>query len=80
MEKCPICRYEIDECQCYFGGSGHPDRSKRIRVVIDHLYLFSHVQIQHVLSLQRRWNISYSDDEKNDILKEFEMLKGELNG
>ena len=30
-----------------------------------------------LLSLQRRWNISYSDDEKNDILKEFEMLKGE---
>lgn len=29
MDKCPICNYRIDMCQCQHGGSGHPDRSKR---------------------------------------------------
>ena len=28
-EKCPICGYKISQCQCTFGGSAHPDRSKR---------------------------------------------------
>ena len=71
MQKCPICEYNLDQCQCRFGGNCHPDRSKRIEVVMDHLYLFSSEQIQHVLNLQRCWCISYSDDEKNDILKTF---------
>lgn len=71
MEKCPICRYGLDQCQCYFSGDGHPDRTKRIEVVMDHLYLFSPEQVQHVLDLQKCWCISYSDDEKNDILKKF---------
>lgn len=41
QEKCPICDYQISSCQCLYGGSAHPDRSKRIDVVFDHLYLFS---------------------------------------
>ena len=28
-EKCPVCKYDISMCQCMFGGSAHPDRSKR---------------------------------------------------
>ena len=71
MEKCPICEYRIDGCQCRYAGDWHPDRSKRIEVVMDHLYLFSPEQIQHILDLQKHWCISYSDNEKNDILKEF---------
>lgn len=70
MEKCPICDYDINKCQCLFGGNGHPDRSKKREVVTDHLYLFSPAQVQHVLNLQRYWSMSYSDDEKSNILKE----------
>lgn len=72
-EKCPICKYDISMCQCMFGGSAHPDRSKRREVVIDHLYLLSPKQIEHIINLQRRWQTSYGDDEKNRI---FEELKG----
>ncbi|RHI25674.1 hypothetical protein DW172_03045 [Agathobacter rectalis] len=70
-KQCPICEYNISECQCLFGGNCHPDRSKRIEVVTDHLYLFSKEQVQHVLKLQKYWCISYGDDEKNNILNEF---------
>ena len=70
-EHCPICEYNINECRCLFGGNCHPDRSKRIAVVTDHLYLFSKEQVQHVLKLQKYWCISYDDDEKNNILNEF---------
>lgn len=68
--KCPICRYDICHCQCRFGGSAHPDRSKRRTVVLDHLYLFSEEQINHIVNLEKSWQVSYGDAELNEILKE----------
>lgn len=68
-EKCPICNYNLNYCQCKFGGSAHPDRSKNIDVVLDHLYLLSKRQIKHIIELQRYWQISYMDEEKTEILK-----------
>ena len=59
-----FCKYDISMCQCMFGGSAHPDRSKRREVVIDHLYLLSPKQIEHIINLQRRWQTSYGDEEK----------------
>lgn len=69
-EKCPICRYDISMCQCFFGGSAHPDRSKRKDVVKDHLYLLTDRQVEHIISLERRWQTSYGDEEKNKIVEE----------
>lgn len=71
-EKCPICDYDIEHCQCYFGGSAHPDRSKREAVVRDHLYLFSDKQVKHIIELERYWRISYLDEEKEKIREELE--------
>ena len=68
--KCPICNYRISHCQCTFAGSGHPDRSKRRAVVFDHLYLFSKEQIEHLIKLQKYWQIDYDDAEKRTILEE----------
>lgn len=73
--KCPICNYDIKHCQCRFGGSAHPDRSKRRRVVLDHLYLFSAEQIEHILELEKHWQTSYGDEERSqireDLFKEY---------
>ena len=71
-EKCPICAYDIEHCQCCFGGSAHPDRSKREAVVRDHLYLFSDKQVKHIIELERYWRISYLDEEKEKIREELE--------
>ena len=71
-EKCPICDYNIEHCQCRFGGSAHPDRSKRMSVVKDHLYLFSNEQVKHIIELERFWRTSYLDEEKEKIRKELE--------
>lgn len=71
--KCPICKYELGYCQCLFGGSAHPDRSKRRMVVLDHLYLLTDEQIAHIIKLQKHWQTSYGDGEKNKIVDE---LKG----
>lgn len=68
--KCPICNYEISMCQCMFGGSCHPDRSKRREVVLDHLYLFSKKQLKHILTLQRKRQTSYGDEKRTQILNE----------
>lgn len=68
--NCPICRYDIGHCQCRFGCSAHPDRSKRRTVVLDHLYLFSEEQINHIVNLEKSWQVSYGDAELNEILKE----------
>ena len=70
--KCPICGYELKYCQCCFGGSAHPDRSKRREVVQDHLYLLNAEQLAHLIKLQAFWQTSYGDDEKTELLKEYE--------
>lgn len=69
-QKCPICDYPLDDCQCIFGGSCHPDRSKRARVVKDHLYLFSRKQIKHIVQLENSWGTSYGDAETDAIRAE----------
>lgn len=69
-EICPICDYEIKNCQCVYAGSAHPDRSKRKQVVQEHLYLLTPVQLKHLMVLQKFWKISYSDEEKNAIYEE----------
>ena len=70
--KCPICRYDRGHCQRRFGGSAHHDRSKRRTVVLDHLYLFSEEQINHIVNLEKSWQVSCGDAELNEILKELE--------
>lgn len=55
-EKCPICDYDIEHCQCCFGGAAHPDRSKREAVVRDHLYLFSEEKEKIREELEREYN------------------------
>ena len=72
--KCPICKYKLGYCQCMFGGSAHPDRTKRREVVLDHLYLLTDEQIKHIIKLQKQWQTSYGDNERSRILEE---LKGE---
>ena len=76
-EKCPICEYELHECQCIFGGKAHPDKSRRQRIVKDHLYLLSTKQIGHLIALEDWWKTSYGDPEDE---KEFERLKRFLGG
>ena len=74
---CPICEYQISDCQCLFSGSAHPDRSKRRKVVLDHLYLLKEEQIKHIQHLQSFWKTSYSDKSMNAIVEE---LKENTNG
>lgn len=68
--KCPICKYPTGECQCYFGGTAHPCRSKNREVVLHHLYLLTEEQVKHVIDLEKQWQISYADPEREKILKE----------
>ena len=75
--KCPICDYEIKDCQCIFNGTAHPDRSNRKIVVFDHLYLFEKEQIEHLIDLQKAWQISYGDDE---LEQEYERLLRKIKG
>lgn len=72
MNKCPICEYPFEQCQCRFGGSAHPDRSKRARVVADNIYLLSNEQIVHLKKVQLWWNISYGDPEMKAIKKQLQ--------
>ena len=74
--KCPICNYEIKDCQCIFGGTAHPNRSNRRVVVFDHLYLFEKEQVEHLISLQRQWQTSYGDKE---LKQEYEKLINEYH-
>ena len=70
MTKCPICNYSLDMCQCKFSGSAHPDKSKQMEVVFYHLHLLSPEQVNHIIALQKWWNISYGDRDREQIRKE----------
>lgn len=69
-ELCPVCKYELETCQCLYSGSAHPDRHKRYEVVINNLYLLTETQLRHIISLQQFRRVSYIDDEKDKILQE----------
>ena len=68
-ENCPICNYHLAHCQCRFGGSAHPNRSKQREVVLDHLHLLSKRQLKHIINLEKYWQVSYGDDERTAILE-----------
>lgn len=72
LEKCPICQYELRSCQCIFGGSAHPNRERRKRIVKDHLYMLSPKQVAHVIALEEYWRASYGNSEDKE---EFEKFK-----
>ena len=70
MNNCPICGYRFQDCQCRFSGTAHSDRSKRARVVADHIYLLTDAQVVHLQKVQEWWQTSYGDEEMNQILNE----------
>ena len=78
MDKCPICEYQLDQCQCIYAGNAHPDRSKRIQVSLDHLFILSESQLRHVIELERWWNISYTDPELTEICTQINIRNGGL--
>lgn len=71
-ERCPICEYELQECQCIFCGKAHPDRERRKRIVKDHLEMLSPKQVGHLIALEDWWNTSYGDEAD---AAEFERFK-----
>ena len=73
---CPICDYKLSDCQCRYGGSCHPNRSKRRRVVLDHLYLFNDAQIAHIAAVQKDLGTSYGDEDRAKIYEEIRKEYG----
>ena len=73
--KCPICNYDIEHCQCRVGGSADRDRSKRRQVVLDDGYVCCVGRMEHILELEKYWQISYGDKEcsriRNELFKEY---------
>jgi len=74
IELCPICGYSITSnenalgCQCMFEGSCHSHRDKMQEVVFSHLYLLSPKQLEHIVKLQEKQQISYTDKERQSCL------------
>ena len=80
MDKCPICEYPFDQCQCLFGGSAHPNRNEERQVVLDHLYLLTEAQLQHVINLEKTWSMSYGDEKRMTILVRLRKMKENNDG
>ena len=72
MEKCPICENALNECNCRVCDTSKNDMYKKRQVVLDHLYLFSPEQIQHIIDLERDLKIAYGDSDRSKILIELE--------
>lgn len=74
--RCPICDYSLENCQCRFGGSAHPDRSMMQFVVKDHLYMLSEEQLKHVVMLEEFWNTSSTDAAYTKCVDELKRRTG----
>ena len=74
-ELCPVCRYEIEHCQCMYDHS--VNRNDRRRVVFTHLYLLTPAQLNHIIEIQKMQHESYSDDERSSILEELQSAYDE---
>lgn len=79
-EQCPICEYDMDHCQCIFYGSAHPDRSRRAKIVKDHLQYLSPKQIGHLVALEEWWGTSYGDEEDEKEYRKFLKFVKEQEG
>lgn len=64
-QECPICLYPISNCQCKYGSGAR--REARYEVIRDHLYMLSDEQLQHLINVQKSWQISYSDTARSVI-------------
>ncbi len=69
-QKCPICNYPLNMCQCLYGGSAHPDRSQAAAAVKDHLYLLTRKQIKHLMRLEKYQNCSSTNEKYEAKVKE----------
>lgn len=71
-DVCPVCgrNLDLELCEC-FGRTlvSKDSRYDRLMVIMDHLYLCSPRQQQHIIQLQKFLSISYRDEEMNNILK-----------
>ena len=74
QEKCPICEYPMQHCQCIFSGKAHPNRGRRIRIVKDHLEMLSPKQVAHLITLEEWWGTSYGDPEYADEFEKFKLF------
>lgn len=79
-EYCPICEYELQQCQCIYGGPAHPDRGRRRDIVLHHLDMLSVKQIGHIVALEAYWRISYGDPEDEKEYQEFVKFIEEQEG
>ena len=70
-DLCPICDKTFRECECRFD---IPDNCTYddVLVIMDHLYLFTPEQQQHIIELEKAIFITYEDTEKNHILSVIE--------
>lgn len=77
MVKCPICNTDTEHCQCL--RIAHDDRYKykRLKAVLDHLYLFSDEQLEHIKNLEKYWDAFYMDNECSQIRDELLNEYGE---
>lgn len=75
LETCPICKYEIEHCQCMYDHG--IDYNNRRRVIFTHLYLLTPAQLNHIIKIQEMQHESYSDNERSSILEELQSAYDE---
>ena len=87
--ECPICGWEIKDCFCKQDISPHSTITddfsdtfadyenhylNRALVAVDHLYLFTPKQQEHIINLERQWDLVYSDHEQQEILNHLKSI------
>ena len=72
---CPLCGKFDRYCKCKSDGLNVRQR-KALEVASEHLYLLTPEELQHLIDIQKRQRVSYSDPTKQRILQGMEVTSG----
>lgn len=65
--RCPLCHSLFVDCYCRYDIPKNANRDD-VRIIMDHLYMLDPNELQHIIKLEKLWELFYCDSELNDIL------------
>ncbi len=65
--RCPLCHSLFVDCYCRYDIPKKANRND-VHIIIDHLYMLDPNEQQHIIKLEKLWELFYSEPELNDIL------------
>lgn len=65
--RCPLCHSLFIDCLCRYDIPKKANMDD-VHIIMDHLYMLDPNELQHIIKLEKLWELFYCNPELNDIL------------